>query len=154
METLGNRIEKLRKKLGYTQNELAEKLIISNKAVYKWEKDLCNPSIDLLPQLANVFDCSIDYLITGEDYCDSNSIDIDLIKERFLDKIQPLVSNVTYDVWISTLEFISLKNNILYLTTPSFSSKEIIEKKYFNVIINVLNQILPEIKNVIIDIEK
>lgn len=63
--TIGQRIAERRKKLKLTQNELAEKLIISNKAVSKWEKDLGYPSFEFLPKLCEILDCSADYLILG-----------------------------------------------------------------------------------------
>ena len=65
-ETAGERIAKKRKELGLTQNKLAEMLIVSNKAVSKWESGLANPSFDLLPKLADILQCSIDYIVRGE----------------------------------------------------------------------------------------
>jgi transcriptional regulator with XRE-family HTH domain len=65
-ETIGERIAKKRKELGYTQNKLAELLFISNKAVSKWESGLSCPSIDLLPTLSDILNCDIDYLVRGE----------------------------------------------------------------------------------------
>lgn len=38
--TIGKRIALLRRKAGYTQDELAEKLNVSPQAVSKWENDL------------------------------------------------------------------------------------------------------------------
>jgi len=66
MSTIGKRIAKKRKKLGLTQNDLAEILMISNKAVSKWESDMGNPSFEFLPKLCETLDCSADYLILGE----------------------------------------------------------------------------------------
>ena len=64
-ELMGSRIAQKRKELGLTQNKLAELLIVSNKAVSKWENNLSYPSIDLLPKLADILCCTIDYLIRG-----------------------------------------------------------------------------------------
>lgn len=66
MSSVGKRIAKQRKKLGLTQNELALKLMVSNKAVSKWESDMGNPSFEFLPMLCEILDCSADYLILGE----------------------------------------------------------------------------------------
>ena len=63
--SIGSRIALLRKKAGLTQNELADKLLISNKAVSKWESDAGNPSLELIIKLAEVFGCSLDYLVLG-----------------------------------------------------------------------------------------
>jgi len=65
MSTIGKRIAKQRKKMGLTQNALAEILMVSNKAISKWESDLGNPSFEFLPRLCEVLDCSADYLILG-----------------------------------------------------------------------------------------
>lgn len=48
-----------------TQNELAEKLHISGKAVSKWESGQGYPDITLLAPLSNIFGVSIDHLIKG-----------------------------------------------------------------------------------------
>ncbi len=64
--SIGNTIAELRKAKGWTQLELAEKLQVSDKAVSKWEKDNGSPSIEFFPVLAELFDVSIDYLMTGK----------------------------------------------------------------------------------------
>ena len=63
--SVGQTIAALRKKKGWTQVELAEKLQVTDKAVSKWEKDDSYPSIEFLPVLASLFEVTIDYLITG-----------------------------------------------------------------------------------------
>lgn len=67
MNNVGKRIALQRKKIGLTQNELAEKLMVSNKAVSKWESNAGYPSFDFIPMLCEILDCSADYLIFGED---------------------------------------------------------------------------------------
>ena len=59
-ESLGKKISELRKEKSFTQEELAEKLGVSPQAVSKWENDLSCPDIMLLPELASLFDVSID----------------------------------------------------------------------------------------------
>lgn len=59
---LGNTIGKYRKKLGLTQEQLAQKLEVTNQAVSKWETDQCCPDVQLLPQLADVLGISLDTL--------------------------------------------------------------------------------------------
>ena len=56
-------IATLRKEQNMTQMELASKLGVTDRAVSKWESAQCCPDIQLLPDLANVFDVSIDELI-------------------------------------------------------------------------------------------
>ena len=52
----------LRRKKGYTQEKLAEMLGVTTAAVSKWETGNSYPDITLLPQLAEIFDVSLDYL--------------------------------------------------------------------------------------------
>ena len=49
---MGARILRRRKEKGLTQEELANKLGVSNQAVSKWEGDVCCPDLQLLPLLA------------------------------------------------------------------------------------------------------
>ena len=62
-ETLGKRICAQRKKLGLTQDALAEKLGVTAQAVSKWENDQSCPDITMLPKLAAVFGVSTDALL-------------------------------------------------------------------------------------------
>ncbi|SHH53211.1 DNA-binding transcriptional regulator, XRE-family HTH domain [Anaerosphaera aminiphila DSM 21120] len=62
-KTLGKVILSLRKEKNMTQQELAEKLNITDKAISKWERDLSYPDIDSLPKIAEIFDISIDELL-------------------------------------------------------------------------------------------
>lgn len=65
--SIGKTIAELRKAKGWTQVELAERLNISDKAVSKWESEAGYPEITMFPQLANLFEVSIDYLMTGKE---------------------------------------------------------------------------------------
>ena len=65
--TLGSRISDYRKRANITQDQLAEKMNVSPQAVSKWENDLSCPDISLLPQLADLFNVSIDELMRGDE---------------------------------------------------------------------------------------
>lgn len=56
----------LRKKKGWTQLELAEKLNYSDKAVSKWERGESLPDVVILKQIADLFEVSVDYMLTDE----------------------------------------------------------------------------------------
>lgn len=64
--TLGKRIAAGRKKLGMTQDQLAEKLGVTAQAVSKWENDQSCPDITMLPKLAEIFGTSTDALLGME----------------------------------------------------------------------------------------
>jgi len=64
--TLGKRIAALRAQQNLRQEDLAERMGVSPQAVSKWENDLTCPDISLLPQLADTFGVTTDYLLRGE----------------------------------------------------------------------------------------
>ena len=55
-----------RKALGLTQKQLAERLLISDKAVSKWEVGASYPEVTLLPALAAILGITVDELLAGE----------------------------------------------------------------------------------------
>ena len=59
---LNENIAFFRKKRGITQEELANALGVTNQAVSKWESGKCAPDIQLLPDIAEYFNISIDEL--------------------------------------------------------------------------------------------
>ncbi len=66
MDTLGKRIAHHRKRLGLTQEQLAEKLGVTAQAVSKWENDLSCPDIGTLPVLSEIFGITTDALLGRE----------------------------------------------------------------------------------------
>lgn len=65
MRRIGANISELRKKKDMTQLELADMLNISHQAVSKWERGESMPDIMLLPKLSEIFNTSIDQLLSG-----------------------------------------------------------------------------------------
>ena len=66
-------IVELRKKNGFTQQELASKLNITDKAVSKWERNISCPDINSLSKLAEVLDTSVEELLKSEIKQEKNS---------------------------------------------------------------------------------
>ena len=62
----GGTIRALREKQGCTQRQLAEKLMVSDKAVSKWELGKGLPDITLLEPLAGALGVSVAELLSGE----------------------------------------------------------------------------------------
>ena len=60
----GATLASLRRKKGYTQTALAERLGLSNKTVSKWENGQGYPDIVCLPSLANLLDVTVDDLLS------------------------------------------------------------------------------------------
>ena len=67
MNTMGSRLKALRKRYNYTGEEVGNMLKVSKVAIYKWEKDIRSPSPDVIEKLANIYEVSTDYLITGKE---------------------------------------------------------------------------------------
>lgn len=63
---IANNISELRKSLGLTQAELAQRLNYSDKAVSKWERGESIPDVVIMKKIADVFGVSIDYLMEAE----------------------------------------------------------------------------------------
>ena len=59
----GQRIKKLRKDNGLTQEGLAYMTGLSSTAISAWEHEVNEPSLGALIKLANYFKVSIDYIV-------------------------------------------------------------------------------------------
>ena len=55
-EKFGSFVQQRRKELGMTQNDLAEKLYVTSKAVSRWERGIGFPDIKLLQPLADALE--------------------------------------------------------------------------------------------------
>ena len=63
---IGKFIAEERKRKGYTQKQLSEKLGISDKTVSKWERGNGFPEVSLLLPLCNELDITVNELLSGE----------------------------------------------------------------------------------------
>ena len=63
---IGLRLCNLRKKKNMTQLELANELFVTNKTISSWESNRTEPSLEMLVKLSEIFDCSVGYLIYGD----------------------------------------------------------------------------------------
>lgn len=65
-EKIGKFIANLRKEKNMTQQELAEKINVTDRAISHWENGRRLPDISLLKELGDVFNVTIDEIINGE----------------------------------------------------------------------------------------
>ena len=74
---LADKIIRLRKKNGWSQEELAEKMNVSRQAVSKWESAQTVPDLEKILQLSGLFGVTTDYLLKdeleSEEYTDSTA---------------------------------------------------------------------------------
>lgn len=65
-QSIGNFLATLRRAKGMTQQEVADRLGISNRTLSAWETDKAYPDILLLPALADLYGVTADEIIRGE----------------------------------------------------------------------------------------
>ena len=65
--TFGEKIQKLRKEAGLSQEELSYQLGVSRQAVSKWERDNGYPETEKIVRISKLFQVSLDYLLNDED---------------------------------------------------------------------------------------
>lgn len=63
---LGEKLQRLRKRSGLSQEQLAARLTVSRQAVSKWELDDAVPDTENVVQLSRIFGVSCDYLLLDE----------------------------------------------------------------------------------------
>ncbi|WP_139693225.1 helix-turn-helix domain-containing protein [Sporolactobacillus terrae] len=61
-----DKMKKLRKEKGWSQDDLAEKLFVSRQSVSKWEIGQNYPSIESIIRLSDLFDMTIDDLLRSD----------------------------------------------------------------------------------------
>lgn len=64
--TFGEKLQKLRKEKGWTQEQLAAQINISRQALSKWESDTAIPDTENVVQISKLFRVSTDYLLYDE----------------------------------------------------------------------------------------
>ncbi len=65
--TFGEKIQKLRKEAGLSQEELSYQLGVSRQAVSKWERDNGYPETEKIVRMSKIFHVTLDYLLNEED---------------------------------------------------------------------------------------
>lgn len=61
-----NKIKEIRKAKGLSQRDIEKGISYSQSQIAKWEKNINEPSLTALKELADFFNCSIDYLVGRE----------------------------------------------------------------------------------------
>ncbi len=121
---IGKFISECRRKKGITQNELAELLGITNRAVSKWETGICMPDAGTIPELCQILDISISDLFSGEKSMennkDSEKFILKLVKEKAeRDKqlliLEILIGILSTSVLVSFILLASFINVLVYV---------------------------------------
>ena len=83
---IGMFIQQLRKEKSLTQQELGDKLFVTDKAVSKWERGISLPDIAILENLAKELDVDVSEILSGKK--GKKKIDIDQVLEEERNKIK------------------------------------------------------------------
>lgn len=78
---MNDRLRIVRNEHGYTQEELADKMNVSQKTISSWETGRTSPKFEESRRLCELYGCTLEYL-TGTKQHDSNDITIDDIMFR------------------------------------------------------------------------
>jgi len=77
---IGTRIKELRKRNNITQEQLAEKLGVTNQAISRWESETGYPDIEYIKPISEFFNVTIDYLF--DDNKDEKCMENDALLEK------------------------------------------------------------------------
>ena len=69
---IGSCISKKRREKNLTQEQLAEKLGVSNKTISKWENGKCMPDYSIIEQVCRELSVTLPELMNGEDAAESS----------------------------------------------------------------------------------
>lgn len=104
---VGLKISKYRRELNMTQDDLADKVFVTRQALSKWENGSSVPSTDVLINLSNIFNTTIEDLL-----CLDETIDIDendIFKGHSREYVIKNILNGTLKIDV---------DNVLYLLSP------------------------------------
>ena len=71
--TVGEKIQFYRKKIGLSQEELGQKMLVSRQTVSLWEMDKTLPTVDNLLRLKDIFSISVDDILCESDPTEENA---------------------------------------------------------------------------------
>lgn len=150
METIGERIKKTRKNLGYTQEDLANMLYFSDKTISSWEKNRTKPDIASLCLLSEKLNTSIDYLLYGDKKVINQELEIKirLTYDEYLRILNDVSNNSKeIDKFKEVDEYFKTKDNNMWLRIREsknsiiLSLKKLIkENKFSKYVVTVNNK--------------
>lgn len=116
-EKIGKFIAKKRKEKKLTQQELAEKLNVTDKSVSNWENGKHMPDLSLFKQICDELDITINELLSGEDIkkedyqqkLEENIVNMMIVKKEMIKKIKKIILTI-FSIIILVLAFIIFIN--------------------------------------------
>ncbi len=120
---IGDFLAKLRNEKGYTQQKLADKIHVTNKAISNWENGRSNPDLDMMKELAKIFDVTVDELYAGKRVDEKDVIFKRKLKKIFIRAfITMFIINFLLLLFYFLLTVNSVKFYVLYLEEDSINT--------------------------------
>ena len=94
---IGDKLVELRKKKGFSQEDLAEKLDVTRQTISKWELNETSPNISQAKEISRLFNVSLD------EFCGNNISDILINKMNKNDKSLKVI--MTFNIFMLILLF-------------------------------------------------
>lgn len=149
---LNQKLSKLRKKFGYSQEELSEKLQVSRQTISKWENGFVTPDSENLINIANFFDIDINELINDDKQFKKNTQNTKKSNKNNLVKKIILIIIIIFLLFLAffinkivqryiiidniskNLAYIYLQNNdsFLFSKDTAYINTITLEKKYYS----------------------
>lgn len=132
---LADKIIEERKKNGWSQEELAEKLGVSRQSVSKWESAQSVPDLNRILNMSKIFGVSTDYLLkdeidTVQKNSESTSIEVDSknIKNVSMEEaVDFLKISEENSIWISWAVFLYIASPIVLLILSGLSESKLFD---------------------------
>ena len=124
-KTFGEMISSLRREKNMTQNDLADKMNVTDKAVSKWERNLSCSDINSIPKLAEILGVSVEKLLNAQTKQENSKVEdiinialigvslamgICIVVTSVLKQIDINNANIMLGIVYSCLSIYSLKN--------------------------------------------
>lgn len=122
--TFADKLIKLRKKNGWSQEELAEKMNVSRQAVSKWESAQSVPDVEKLLALGRLFGVTTDYLLKDEIEEEENGEErgYRTVRRISLDEAQAFLEwRISAAKYIAAATFLCILSPIVLITLAIFS---------------------------------
>lgn len=141
--SVGSTIKQLRKREGITQEQLAEYLGITSRAISQWECERTTPDITLIPALCHIFGVSSDELLEIDIHKSNEEI------KRYLDKAAELCHQGKWEDYSNILREANKKfprdyKIMLRLANALVNEHSRKKDKKYNEVFDLCNRILAE----------
>ncbi|PWM43662.1 MAG: XRE family transcriptional regulator [Clostridia bacterium] len=129
--TFGEKLQKLRKVKGWTQEELAQKITVSRQALSKWELGAAIPDTENVLQISKLFGVSTDYLLNDEYESDSDipavKVESSILTQKYTGKIHAIIGgiiSVISAVGLLIIGILSSKAVVNYPETEKYTTSK------------------------------